>query len=509
VSHSAGRLFLPATAVLLASLSLSSPAAATTYRLRADGSGDFPTIQAAVNAAVNGDIIELYPGTYTGSGNVDVDYLGKAITIRSRFGIASQVVILCDPFPLVDERGFLFQAGEGPGSVLQAVTIRGGRLHASSMIGGAGIACWFGASPTIRRCVVEDCSSYYPGGGVAVDGSPLIEDCTIRESSSTIIGGGGLIIIAGSPTVSGCVFDGNSTAEDGGGIYSSDYASAQFTDCHFLDNQAGSGGGFYGSGRLEGCVFTGNAADSLGGAITCRDSVSASGCTISGNSVAAEPGAGGVFVEKWDTWPSMPTSYANIENTIIAFSVDGRAVGCRSEGAGVDIACCDVYRNAGGDYIGCIAGLNGLSGNIRANPIFCDIGSGDFTLGSSSPFLPANNTCGVQIGAYGEGCTGVDSPEIAQATLGAFQLSTPAPSPFVGSSTIRFSLPEACRVRLTVHDVAGRRVAVLLDRPHEPGWYDETWSGRNDVGGRVSSGIYFVRLEAGDFTAVRKVIRMK
>jgi hypothetical protein len=61
-------------------------ASATTYVIEPDGSGDFPTIQAAINASSDGDIIELADGTFTGAGNRDVDVAGRAVTVRSQSG---------------------------------------------------------------------------------------------------------------------------------------------------------------------------------------------------------------------------------------------------------------------------------------------------------------------------------------------------------------------------------------------------------------------------------------
>jgi pectin methylesterase-like acyl-CoA thioesterase len=63
-------------------ISTSTPAFAATYVVSPDGSGDFPTIQAAIDAAVDGGIIELTDGTFTGDGNRDIDYAGKSITVR-------------------------------------------------------------------------------------------------------------------------------------------------------------------------------------------------------------------------------------------------------------------------------------------------------------------------------------------------------------------------------------------------------------------------------------------
>ncbi len=61
------RRTLPLVVLILAS----SSAIATTYTISPDGTGDFPTVQAAVNAAADGDIIELTDGTFTGDGNRD------------------------------------------------------------------------------------------------------------------------------------------------------------------------------------------------------------------------------------------------------------------------------------------------------------------------------------------------------------------------------------------------------------------------------------------------------
>lgn len=64
----------------------SLPAVATTYTLKPDGTGDFGTIQAAIDGTINGDIIELEDGTYAGFGNRDINFSGKAVTIRSASG---------------------------------------------------------------------------------------------------------------------------------------------------------------------------------------------------------------------------------------------------------------------------------------------------------------------------------------------------------------------------------------------------------------------------------------
>jgi hypothetical protein len=99
-------------------------------------------------------------------------------------------------------------------------------------------------------------------------------------------------------------------------------------------------------------------------------------------------------------------SSPTLANTIIAFSTQGAAVGC-SDNSSVTLTCCDIYGNAGGDWVGCIAGQNGINGNFSADPLFCDPGNADFTLDSRSPCLPGSHPDGVNcglIGALGEGC---------------------------------------------------------------------------------------------------------
>jgi hypothetical protein len=78
-------------------------------------------------------------------------------------------------------------------------------------------------------------------------------------------------------------------------------------------------------------------------------------------------------------------------------------------GASVELACCDLFGNGGGDWIGEIAGQSGSSGNIAADPRFCDPAAGNYTVLDTSPCLPGHHPdaadCG-RIGARGVGCSG-------------------------------------------------------------------------------------------------------
>jgi Disaggregatase related len=69
----------------------------------------------------------------------------------------------------------------------------------------------------------------------------------------------------------------------------------------------------------------------------------------------------------------------------------------------VHFECSNVYANAAGNYVG-IPDQTGINGNISADPLFCDTANGDFRIAKQSPCAPLNNSCGVQIGAFGIGC---------------------------------------------------------------------------------------------------------
>jgi serine protease AprX len=84
-----------------------------------------------------------------------------------------------------------------------------------------------------------------------------------------------------------------------------------------------------------------------------------------------------------------------------------------------------------------------------------------------------------------------------------------SPNPFRLGTTVRYAVPADEHVRVTVHDVAGRVVRVLFDGARRAGSYALGWDGRDAGGERVASGIYFLRLAAGDKPAVAKLIVLR
>lgn len=90
-----------------------------------------------------------------------------------------------------------------------------------------------------------------------------------------------------------------------------------------------------------------------------------------------------------------------------------------------------------------------------------------------------------------------------------FGLSQNMPNPFNPKTTIAFNLSAPSSVVLEIFDVAGRKVATLVDEQLPAGPYNAVWNGHSDGGERVASGVYFYRLAAGDRETSRKMVLLK
>ena len=85
-----------------------------------------------------------------------------------------------------------------------------------------------------------------------------------------------------------------------------------------------------------------------------------------------------------------------------------------------------------------------------------------------------------------------------------FALDPGYPNPFNTTTNIRLALPEASQVRMAVYDLTGSMVMRLVDGSMSAGYHDVVLDGR-----QLSSGIYFVRVEAGPFMDVQRVVLIK
>jgi photosystem II stability/assembly factor-like uncharacterized protein len=96
---------------------------------------------------------------------------------------------------------------------------------------------------------------------------------------------------------------------------------------------------------------------------------------------------------------------------------------------------------------------------------------------------------------------------ISQRTPLVFSLAQVTPSPFRRRAAFRYSLPKECDVALRVYNSAGRVVAALVQAKQRPGWYTVKWDLSDIPTDKLPCGTYFCRLEAGVFTATRKMVK--
>jgi len=363
-----------------------------------DGTGDYPTIQAAINAAFDGDIIELTDGTFEGEGNRDIQVPARPIAILSQSNDYEACIIDCGGSAREEHRGFRFGPEVGTGDA----TMEGiGIINGYTTANGGGILIE-GASPTIARCAVAMCTAdggTTRGGGVYVGdgGDPDVSWCMVSENTAGY--GGGIAINNAAGTFHNCDITDNLGTSIAGGVDIAASGYVQFGYCEIVDNSAPRAGGVRMTGitpYLQYCNVSRNEATSgyaggiwlQGGYVNC--------CTIVENS--ATTGGGGVYCQ---------AGTGALSECLIAFTEDGFGVGAMSGGDAPSLECCDVYGNVDGNYDHVVGDQTGDNDNISVDPELCCIDIADYRLFDTSPCVMANSPCSVQIGAFGEGC---DSP---------------------------------------------------------------------------------------------------
>ena len=90
-----------------------------------------------------------------------------------------------------------------------------------------------------------------------------------------------------------------------------------------------------------------------------------------------------------------------------------------------------------------------------------------------------------------------------------FAISQNYPNPFNPTTSIKYAVPKESRVKLTIYNTMGQKVETLVNTKQSPGTYMATWNGRDQYGNRVTTGIYFYRIEAGDFVSTNKMMFIK
>jgi len=286
-------------------------------------------------------------GIYTGDGNRDLDFNGKAITVTSENG-AEATIIDCQGREGEPHRGFYFHSGETLSSAIDGFTIKNGygpleTWSSGTWSVGGGIYCT-NSSPTITNNIITGNTAMY-GGGI---------QCW--EYSS--------------PRVTNNVITRNSSSK-GAGIYCYKYCSATISNNTITENVAGWGGGgvqidMFSSAEVVNNVIAENSAQWKGGGIYCgNSSPMIINNTIAANSSQRE--GGGTYI--WGNASPI------IVNTILwGDSPEEIVLGGRGS---ITIT------------YSCVQGSWPGAGNINADPLFLDAANADYHLQASSPCIDA------------------------------------------------------------------------------------------------------------------------
>ncbi|UCF05017.1 MAG: right-handed parallel beta-helix repeat-containing protein [bacterium] len=371
------RSHLLAVIIIASCCSLFESARAGTWYVKPDGTGDVPTIEAGIDSAQAGDTVLVAPGEYTWSDQGTGDEYGMIFLTRGVTGF----VVRSEAGP---EATILNAEGQGRLIYLMGenfVTIEGftftlGIAGERGYYCGGGI-CAHVSAPVIRNCIFTG-NSADQGGGMWIGGvsAPRLENCRFINNEATHGGGVFLINSSTQPVFVDCIFDDNRAERYGGGLLAYTI-TFELEGCAIYRNSAGErGGGFYGENIYESTITR---------------------CTISEN---AAPAGGGIHIFR--------NSALTVRSSIICYSRNGGALAVEVSSL-LDIGCCDIYGNSGGDSFP--PGTVDAGFNIFLEPQFCgSVGSANYYLQSDSPCHPINHPgglfCGL-IGAYPVMCGSV------------------------------------------------------------------------------------------------------
>lgn len=463
----------------------------------------YPSIQDAIDASSDGDTVLVAPGIY----QENIRFLGKAIVLTSESGY--DVTMIDGSEPAGPDSGSVvsFIDGEGPGSELTGFTVTGGTgTRSGTNRRGGGVFC-LGSSPTIRGNLITGNSIF------SVDNSY----------------GAGVLCSTSDASVEGNVISGNAAGSQnghgyGGGVYFVLGSSPVISRNHVFGNEATYGGGIYGKHESY-AVMTNNAVywntAFAGGGLCCNAGISpeVSNSTFCFNEASAE--GGGVWTTEADVvlmncivWGNGAPSGAQI---------------WAGDGSAVDLGYCDVQYGEDSAFCDPGASLAWGAGMIDAAPSFTPGPLSPFQLsGSESPCVDAGNPSPVffdpedpanpgsalwpalgtvinDMGAYGGGGAGYwvgmpPDPEPQEVRPGV----RVSPNPLRGAGTVLYSVPAPGPVVLAVYDISGRLVDTLAEGFSPAG--DHTAA----LGcGRLSAGVFLIRLECGRAASASRVVILR
>ncbi len=370
---------------------------------------DQPTIQAGIDAASDGDLVFVASGSYI----ENIDFLGKAITVKARGGADLTVIDggQC-------RASVTFISGETGEAVLEGFTITNGTGNPGPFPGGyygGGIFCDDHSSPTIRDCTITGNQARSGGGIYCCDSDPEITNCTIfgNHVTQTYSGGGcggGIYCSESSPRIASCTISGNTIDESpgaylvvavGGGI-STDSSDLMIDDCTITGNDREGIACWYESSQtVVNCTVSENGGTGiqsiLGGSVEVMD------CTISEN------GGRGIYC--------VEGIYSTIMNSSIAANCAEYGGGIYCSGSTTTIANCVISGNSTdkfGGGIHCIGGSSTVVNCVISGNRADRFGGGGIYWGSGSHAI-TNSTIAGNNADYGGGiCSDWESEKYIQ-----------------------------------------------------------------------------------------------
>ena len=411
------RTIAAGAALLAAATSLASASgahAATTITVPAME----PTIQAAINAASNGDTVLVSPGTYT----ENIDFHGKAITVEGSSPTAPSIIDGGGVGPVAN-----FSSGETTASVLRGFTLRHGVTTSANAYMGGGVRISL-ASPSIISNVITG-NTGCSGIGVSIaSGAPLVQGNTISNNIQTGcsggVGAGMFVRDASSAEIVGNTITGN-TADSGGGIELFSAGTATVQD-NLIENNTGTteGGGLdivnqSDVNLVQNIVASNTSTGGAGMYVTVPSGTR--GPWLTNDTIAANNGIG-LFVSGFD-------SNMVVANTLLVAPAGDVAAQCdTSYNAGAPaFVTTDAYNGGGAATQGPCFTAAGSTGDISVDPQFRNASSGDYHLTSASPAVNAGTNSAANLpSADFDG-----NPRVVGGTvdLGVYEVQPPATTP--------------------------------------------------------------------------------
>jgi len=497
---------------------------ATSYLIQPDGTGDFPTIQDALFAAAAGDTILLADGTFTGSGNRNLHFVGKSLVVRSQSGTPNTCTIDCQgaarAFTLVSVpstakiAGITITGGIGDGAAIYCentfLTIENCLLVNNGVLDrGGGVHCRSNSHPVIRRCTLTGNQASSGGGIWCYSAGADVIDTVIEYNVAHSVGGGGVWMnVTASVSLTGCTIRANTAVNHGGGVWCGGSvvtpSTLTITDCDISGNGAQLAGGMFANSSfvtLSNTVLSGNRATGTdgGGAYIASSNPTLTQVTLAGNHAAGNGGGAYLY-----------STHATFDHCILwgdCADAMHDEVSMGGSGSSVTFLCCD----APPAEVGGAGSVSFDADSFEADPLFCGaedcslapIATGDYRLDAASPAAPpASVTCGL-IGALDVGCSVTSAPAPAPTDR---LTSRAVPNPATGRTRILFSAP-AGPAQVTLYDARGR-VVRQWSEAHAGGPGSVTWDARDGSGRPVRAGVYFYRLSVAGGTSSGRVVRL-